>query len=132
MKDKAILCVDDEKIVLDTLKSQIKRHFGDKYLCEIALSVDEALEIIEELTADDVRIIVIVSDWLMPGIRGDEFLINVHKRFPGIVKVLLTGQADQQSVDKIKRHAELYECIYKPWKEEELIHVIKRALKEIQ
>ena len=42
-----ILCVDDEKIVLDSLKSQLKKEFGDFDL-EIAESGEEALEIIEE------------------------------------------------------------------------------------
>ena len=42
--------------------------------------------------------IIIVSDWLMPGMKGDEFLIQVHQKFPHIVKVLLTGQADSEAI----------------------------------
>jgi hypothetical protein len=41
------------------------------------------MEIIEEFQEDEIDIVVIVSDWLMPGIKGDEFLINVHKKFQG-------------------------------------------------
>ena len=36
----------------------------------------------------------------MPGIKGDEFLINTHKKFPKIVKIMLTGQADEEAVNR--------------------------------
>ncbi|CCQ59778.1 two-component response regulator [Crocosphaera watsonii] len=42
-----ILCVDDEKVILDSLKIQLKKEFQDTYLYEAAESADEALEIIE-------------------------------------------------------------------------------------
>jgi len=48
--DKAvILCVDDEVVILNSVKKQLKKAFGDTYSYEIAESADEALEIIEEL-----------------------------------------------------------------------------------
>ncbi|HAG80524.1 MAG TPA: hypothetical protein DCL61_04970, partial [Cyanobacteria bacterium UBA12227] len=69
-----MLCVDDEVVVLNSLKIQLKNEFGDTYLYEVAESADEALEIIEEFHEDEIRILLIVSDWLMPGMKGDEFL----------------------------------------------------------
>ncbi len=132
MLDKAILCVDDEKIILDSLKSQIKRRFGSSYRCEIASGADEAIEIIEELVEQGVKIVIIVSDWLMPGIKGDEFLIEVHRRFPGIVKLMLTGHADTAAIENARKHANLYCCIHKPWQEEELFDILEAALKEAE
>ncbi len=38
---RAILCVDDEKIVLDSLQDQLRNTFGDEFEYEIAESVDE-------------------------------------------------------------------------------------------
>lgn len=55
-----ILCVDDEKVILDSLKIQLKKEFQDTYLYEAAESADEALEIIEELQDDEITILVIV------------------------------------------------------------------------
>lgn len=94
MKKKAIVCVDDESIILDSLGEQIKNIFGDEYLYESAENAEEGLEVIDELMEEAVDVLVIVSDWLMPGKKGDDFLIEVHKKFPNIVKVMLTGQAD--------------------------------------
>lgn len=127
-KKKVILCVDDEKFVLDTLRTQLTNHFGDAYHCEIAENADDAMELLSEFQADQLSVIVIVSDWLMPGIKGDEFLVRVHQRFPGIVKIMLTGQADAAAIDRATREAELHRCLHKPWSEQDLIHTIKTGL----
>ncbi len=91
-------------------------------------NVNEALEVIDELMEEEVKIVIIVSDWLMPGIKGDEFLIEVHKKFPGIVKIMLTGQADSVAIERSKKEANLFKCIAKPWTETELIETINSGL----
>ena len=131
MPKKAILCVDDEQIILQSLKAQIKKHFGDRYLYEFAESGDEAWELIEELTDAGIDILLIVSDWLMPNIRGDQFLIDVHQRFPHIVTVMLTGQASKEAIARTKQEANLHRCLYKPWDEQELIATLLTGLEGI-
>jgi DNA-binding NtrC family response regulator len=131
MAKKAILCVDDERIILTSLRDQITHHFGGRYLCELAESADEALEVIEELTQDGVSILIIVSDWLMPHMKGDEFLIRVHQQFPGIVKVLLTGHADEDAIERTRKYANLHSYIPKPWDEETLIEILETGLEDV-
>lgn len=131
MSKKAILCVDDEKIILDSLKSQLKKRFGSCYAYEFAENADEALEVLEEMSEEGVEILVIVSDWLMPGIKGDELLIRVHQMFPGTVKVMLTGQADENAIDNAKQNARLHRCLHKPWSEDELVDTILSGLEEL-
>lgn len=128
MSDSAILCVDDEAEILQCLKEQLKRCFGQRYIYEVAQNAEEALLIIDELHDDSIKILIIVSDWLMPGIRGDEFLTQVHHRFPQIVTVMLTGQADEAAIERARQDANLYACISKPWTEIELKQVITSAL----
>ncbi|OAD23176.1 two-component response regulator, partial [Candidatus Thiomargarita nelsonii] len=74
MTEQVILCVDDEEMVLNSLEMQLKEQFGDKYIYELAENAEDALEIIEELDEEGTEVLIIVSDWLMPGIKGDEFL----------------------------------------------------------
>lgn len=126
--EKAILCIDDERIILNSLKTQISREFNGEFTIEVAESADEGMEVIEEMVEDGVRVLIIVSDWLMPGMKGDEFLIGVHQRFPEIVKVMLTGQAEEQALERAFNEANLYKVIKKPWEKEELIGVIKSGL----
>ena len=128
MSDSAILCVDDEVVILDSLKEQLKRKFGDRFVYEMAESAEEAWEVIEELEADNISIIVIVSDWLMPGTKGDEFLIQIHQRFPELITIMLTGQADEKAIERAKKEANLYAYLSKPWTEEELSQIILTAI----
>ncbi|QIA08430.1 response regulator [Draconibacterium halophilum] len=132
MKKKAIVCVDDESIILDSLGEQIKNIFGDEYLYESAENAEEGLEVIDELMEEAVDVLVIVSDWLMPGKKGDDFLIEVHKKFPNIVKVMLTGQADEKAINNAIKNAELHAYISKPWSSQDLEQVIKTGLAKIE
>lgn len=124
----AILCVDDEELVLRSIKEQLRRHFGNRFLYETAGNADEAWQVIDELVDEGIEILIIVSDWLMPGIRGDEFLVQVHRRFPRIVKVMLTGQADEAAIERARREANLHACLQKPWSEAELAKIVESAL----
>jgi CheY-like chemotaxis protein len=128
MKKKAIICVDDESIILESLREQLEKYFGDQYSYETAESGEEALEIIDDLEDDNIDIAIIVSDWLMPGMKGDRLLLQVDLRYPRVVKVLLTGQADQNSIDTLKELADLFALVPKPWNKEELINVINKGL----
>ncbi len=128
MSEAAILCVDDEIAILKSLEIELHAAFADTYIYEFAESADEALEIIHELDEKTVRILIIVSDWLMPGMKGDEFLIQVHEKYPQIIKLMLTGQADDEAIERVQEQANLYHCLHKPWNAEELIATIKTAL----
>ncbi|WP_365671297.1 response regulator [Okeania sp. SIO3I5] len=94
---------------------------------EFAETADEALEIIDELEEAGTNIFAIVSDWLIPGIKGDEFLIRVHNKYPQIITVMLTGQADIVSVERVKKEANLYCYLTKPWNHQELVSTIEKA-----
>lgn len=124
MEKPVIICVDDEKIILNSIKTQLKENYGNTFLYETAESANEALEIIDEIMEDITVKLIVISDWLMPGIKGDEFLIKVHNKYPNALKIMLTGQADYKSIEKTVKEASLYKCIRKPWVETELFSCI--------
>ncbi|MCG9875561.1 MAG: response regulator [Leptospiraceae bacterium] len=128
-KKPTIICVDDESTVLVSLKEQLKRVFGDTYRIEVAESAEDALEIIQELEDDSVEIPLIISDQIMPGLKGDEFLIKVHKSNPITLKILLTGQANAEAVGNAVNHGGLYRYIAKPWEANDLQLTIQEALR---
>ena len=131
MSKPVILCVDDERIMLDCLRTQLLSSFGNNYIYEVAEDADEALELIQELTQENLSIVVVISDWLMPGMKGDELLIRIHEQYPKIVKIMLTGQADEVAVNRAKKFANLHCCISKPWSEAELLETIKSGLSQL-
>ncbi len=132
MANAAIICVDDESIILESLNEQLEKCFGPDYLYETAESAEEGLEIIEELLKDEIKILIIVADWLMPGMNGDEFFIKVHDKYPSIVKIMLTGQANDKAIKRAREHADLFAVLYKPWSEEELFNIIKSGLSKYE
>jgi CheY-like chemotaxis protein len=130
MNKPVILCVDDEPDILNSLKMQLKNEFKNDYFYELAESGDEALDLLKDFQ-EEVQVIVVISDWLMPGIKGDELLIKVHQKYPKIIKVMLTGQADAAALQRAVQEADLYCCLYKPWNSKELIEAIKSGLAKL-
>ncbi len=131
MKKKAIICVDDEPMVLSSLKEQLKNNFKDQYLYETIDNAPDTLQLVDELTAEGVEIIIIVSDWLMPETKGDELLIKIHQKYPKVITVLLTGHADEKAIENAKKNASLFALINKPWDEEKLVETIQSALEKV-
>ena len=129
MEKGVLMCVDDEVIVLTALKDQLRRAYGSDYVVEVAESAEEALELLDELSEQGHTVLVIVSDWLMPGMKGDEFLVQAHQRFPTVVKIMLSGHAEQSAVDRVRREAGLHEFLSKPWNAAELVESINLGLR---
>jgi serine phosphatase RsbU (regulator of sigma subunit)/CheY-like chemotaxis protein len=122
-----ILCVDDEKSVLNGLRDELKFELGEKYSIEISDSGKEALLVLEDIWQQGIEVPVIISDQLMPEMKGDEFLIEVHKRKPEIRKILLTGQATAEAVGNAVNKARLYRYIAKPWDVKDLVMTVEQA-----
>lgn len=130
MKRKAILCIDDEPIILSSLAEQLEKYFGADYIYEQAESAGEAFDVIEDLENEDIEIEIIICDWLMPGLKGDEFLLGMDLKYPKAVKILLTGQADEALVYKLRKETEskTFAIVHKPWGKYELIDAIKNRM----
>ena len=128
MTKSVLLCVDDEIIVLHALKDLLHTVYGHQHVIEIAESAEEGLEIIDEQVQDGCELLVIVSDWLMPGMKGDEFLIESHKRLPKVVKIMLSGHADPAAVQRAREHAKLHDFVHKPWDGATLLRSIQSGL----
>lgn len=131
MSAPTILCVDDECNVLFTLRTQLSRYFPN-YVIEIVESAAEALELIDALMARGVELPLVIADQIMPGMKGDAFLIELHSRYPHILKVMLTGQANTEDIARVVNQGSLYRFIAKPWDETDLILTVSEALKHYQ
>ncbi len=121
---KAILCVDDEILILVSIIQELKRVFGTQYIYEQATDAESALEVVQELYREEVEVVYIISDWLMPGMKGDVFLDIVHDRYPFIKAVMITGHADQQAIARVKQNPSVLAVFSKPWSPVELIAVL--------
>lgn len=123
-----LLCVDDEPIVLTRLREQFERGLS-AYEVEVAQDAVEALEILDALIAAGTPVPVVVSDHIMPGMKGDEFLVHVHRRLPDARTILLTGQAGLDAVGRAVNDAGLYRYISKPWRPDDLTMTVREAVR---
>jgi class 3 adenylate cyclase len=78
----------------------------------------------EDLHKEGVEVPLIISDQIMPGMKGDQLLIKAAAIFPDTKQVLLTGLADAHAVGRAVNNAKLFRFIGKPWTEEALSLVI--------
>ena len=127
MFTETILCVDDEPTVLDVLRAFLTNIDGNAKL-EIAESGEEALEICAELQQAGREISVVISDFIMPNMRGDEFLVRLHRISPRTVKIMLTGQSDLVGVKRAINEADLYRFLDKPFNYTDLLLTVKSGL----
>ena len=81
-----------------------------------------------DLQADEYEIALVLSDYIMPDIKGDELLRRIHERSPDTLTVMLTGQADLQALGNAIKYAKLYRYIPKPWQNEDLKLTVVEAI----
>ncbi len=128
IRQEHIICVDDEFIILESLKQELKH---DKFFANMQIhvtdSVPEALTLISEILKEDEVIPVVISDQRMPGINGNEFLAKVHHLVPETRKILLTGYADIGAVVSLVNESALYRFLTKPWNKTDFLLTIREA-----
>ncbi|HVA47409.1 MAG TPA: response regulator [Pirellulales bacterium] len=117
---KRILFVDDEPSVLDGLRRMLRAWRGE-WEPAFAAGGSEALALLAERPFD-----VVVSDMRMPGMDGAQLLDEVTRRYPSIVRIILSGQADRESV--LRCIGPTHQYLSKPCGAAELRATIERAL----
>ena len=131
MSQPVVICVDDEPLVLESLKIELKRVLGDSCLIETAEDSEEALEIFDELQeSGEYEVALVLADYIMPGLRGDQLLEQIHDRSPQTLNIMISGQADLEAVSYALRSAKLYRYISKPWTAEDINLTIVEAVQK--
>jgi response regulator RpfG family c-di-GMP phosphodiesterase len=128
MAEETILLVDDEAIILMSLLQELRSALGSAYRYETARSMQEARELMDELSADGISLVACVSDWLMPGGRGDELLAEVRNIYPEAVLIIVTGYADDEDIERACRELGVAARIHKPWGRMQIARVLREAL----
>lgn len=116
-----ILCVDDEKNILQALE---RSFLDDDYEIVSASSGAEGLQALEGSGPFQ----VVISDYRMPVMNGVEFLRNVFGRWPDTVRLVLSGYADVGAIVAAINEGHIYKFIPKPWNDEELRLTIQKSL----
>jgi two-component system, probable response regulator PhcQ len=121
-ENDTILIVDDEPHVISALKRGLQE---EPYRVTGSSDGAEALQLMEKQSFK-----VVISDEKMPGMDGAEFLARVKERYPGTVRIMLTGHASIQATMRAVNSGEIYRFFTKPWDEIELKLAIRSALEK--
>lgn len=123
-----ILCVDDEAIILESLKREMLDEFGKDYDIETARGGAEALALASELSAQGVEPAALITDQRMPGMDGSELMARVKALYPEVRCIMLTGYTDTDALRHAINAEALFRFISKPWAPFDLELAVRRAL----
>ena len=115
-----ILCVDDDPNVTAALARTLR---AERFRCLSAESAAAALAILEREHVD-----VLISDERMPTTPGSELLAQVRQRFPGCIRIILSGQSSLESAVRAINEGNVYRFLLKPCHPSELVATIRQAL----
>lgn len=122
-----IVCIDDELIILESLRRQLFNSVGNIMSIEVASDGEEGLELIAQLVRDGRHIPIVISDYIMPGPSFDELLTRIHQLTPLTQIVVLSGQADRTIIEQARAEGRLHAFVAKPWFEAGLLRTIRGA-----
>jgi DNA-binding NtrC family response regulator len=116
----SVVIVDDEEMVITSLRALLQ--LETEHDVHAFTDPAEAVVFLEGNTVD-----VCVSDYLMPGMTGIQFLIRAKQLQPETSRVLLTGHADKQSAITAINEVALFQYVEKPWDNTQLLLIIQSA-----
>lgn len=117
---EAILLVDDDPNVL----SGYRRQLGRRYRLLTAAGGGEALALLES----EPDVAVVVADMRMPKMNGVQLLAEVEKRRPDAVRMMLTGNVDQETAVEAVNRGHVFRFINKPAPVEQVADALETAL----
>ena len=118
-----ILIVDDEKSIRDALMRSLAK---ENYRVLTADCPAQAFEILRQSQVD-----LVISDHIMPDMTGLEFIKRIRVMYPGIVRVMLTGHADIDTVISAINQGEIYRLLTKPWDTFEIKMLLANAFEKL-
>jgi response regulator RpfG family c-di-GMP phosphodiesterase len=116
-----VLFVDDNRFTL-TVISDLFRNEGIHIL-----TAEDAAQALEIVRHTDVA--VVVSDNVMPGMSGIDFLTSLKNHSPDTVKILMSAFADLPSALAAINCSEVFRYVLKPWQDEEMLGAVREGLK---
>ena len=115
-----VLFVDDEANILEAYRRTLRKSFDVK----VAQGGLAALN----LMAESEPFPVVVSDMQMPEMNGVQFLSDVKKRSPNTIRIMLTGNADQQTASEAINTADVFRFLNKPCPPDKMTEALNDAL----
>ena len=112
--------MDDEFIILESLKIQLERILDKDIIFELASSGEEANAIIDDLYINQINLLLVISDFNLDDCKGTDVLTYCNEKFSNSKKIILSGQSDIEKITHFKESIGLHDLFSKPWSFDEL------------
>jgi len=123
-----IICVDDEPIVLKSLKAELKEILQNTYSIEMAESGEEAIDLLKDIQKNNGTVELVISDFVMPRMNGQQLLTRIHDLSPMTEKVMLSGRTNNEGLVQTINSIRLFRFIDKPWDKQFLQATVNEAI----
>ena len=125
---RIVVCVDDNPEVLQALRRQLRLGLAVGARVEVASDPSQALARLEALAPRPDEAVLIVSDWLMPGMRGEELVRAIEARWGALATVVLSGHITHEATKALEAMPQVAAILRKPWSSEELLALVTSLL----
>lgn len=125
---KIILCIDDNVEVLKSLRFQLRQHLMRDVRIILAEGSEDALHTLDALDLSRNDMLLIVSDWLMPNINGEDLIKLIEQRWGPIMTIVLSGHITPEAKERLISLQQVISVMSKPWDGDHLIRLIGRSL----
>ncbi len=122
MSNRKIMLVDDDVNILNSLERVLHSESYDLIKCERAM---EAWDLLNQLNGE---VDVIVSDNMMPDADGIVLLKMARRKYPNVVRIMLTGESTLADAEEAINSAEVYKFLNKPCKVDKFKTVLEEAI----
>ena len=117
-----VLIVDDEEMVTTSISTLFMLETDYN-----TLTFNSPSEALEAIKVDDVDLVI--SDYLMPGeMNGVDFLLELKKLKPNVIRILLTAYADKGNAIRAINEVGIFQYVEKPWDNAALLLLVKNGL----
>src|ERR1043166_4695616 len=121
MSEKVLL-VDDDASVLEVFEKLLRTRF------EVRTALGGELGL--QTLSTQGPFAVVIADMIMPNMTGVEFLEQVREQSPDTVRVMLTGNADQQTAVEAVNQGQIYQFLNKPCTLEVLSKAVEKSIQK--
>ncbi len=119
-----VLCIDDEINVLNALKRLFRK---EGYTLLTTSSGADALKLLQ-----DNPVHMIISDQRMPEMSGTELMAKVKALYPDVIRIILTGYTDVDTITESINQGHIYKFFLKPWDDQSLVLEIRQAMEQYE
>jgi response regulator RpfG family c-di-GMP phosphodiesterase len=115
----SVMIVDDESLILQSMELVLERYYK-------VYKETDPLKVLPFLESN--KIDVVISDEMMPGMRGCELAEKIHNEHPNVCRIILSGNSDKKDIVRSINKGHIFSFLFKPVDVNQLLQAVRQGL----